>query len=81
MPKNIVILGGGTAGWMAANLFIEKWTAEQVVVTLVESPDIGIIGVGEGSTPTPKRFFEIIDVPEADWMRKLAPTTSSSAGC
>lgn len=68
MPKRIVILGGGTAGWMAANLFVQKWTGEQVEVCLIESPDIGIIGVGEGSTPTLKRFFEMIDVADADWM-------------
>lgn len=67
-PIEIVIAGGGTAGWMAANLFAKKWPSEKVKITLVESPDIGIIGVGEGSTPTLKRFFEIIDVPEKDWM-------------
>ncbi len=67
-PKKIVILGGGTAGWMAANLLVRKWNAEQVHVTLIESPDIGTIGVGEGSTPSLKRFFEVIDVAEADWM-------------
>ena len=74
MPKKIVILGGGTAGWMAANLFIKKWTPEQVEVALIESPDIGIIGVGEGSTPTLKRFFEMIDVSESDWMPRCNAT-------
>ena len=68
MPKRIVILGGGTAGWMAANLFVKRWPAEEITITLVESPDIGIIGVGEGSTPTLKRFFELIEVDDADWM-------------
>ncbi|MCP5011640.1 MAG: tryptophan 7-halogenase, partial [Aestuariibacter sp.] len=57
-PLNIVIVGGGTAGWMAANLLAKRWQHKAVSVTLVESPDIGIIGVGEGSTPTLKRFFE-----------------------
>ncbi|MGI9237334.1 MAG: tryptophan halogenase family protein [Woeseiaceae bacterium] len=74
MPKKIVILGGGTAGWMAANLFVRKWSAEQVEVVLIESPDIGIIGVGEGSTPTLKRFFEMIDVSEAEWMPRCKAT-------
>lgn len=74
MPEKIVILGGGTAGWMAANLFVRKWTKEQVSVSLIESPDIGIIGVGEGSTPTLKRFFEIIDVAEAEWMPRCNAT-------
>lgn len=44
-----VILGGGTAGWMAASLIAHRLGA-RAAVTLVESPDIGIIGVGEGST-------------------------------
>jgi len=74
MPKKIVILGGGTAGWMAANLFVKKWSEEQVTVTLIESPDIGIIGVGEGSTPTLKRFFELIDVAEPEWMPRCNAT-------
>ena len=74
MPKRIVILGGGTAGWMAANLFARKWTAEQVQVSLIESPDIGIVGVGEGSTPTLKRFFQMINVSESDWMPRCNAT-------
>lgn len=74
MPKKIVILGGGTAGWMAANLFARQWTPDQATVTLIESPDIGIIGVGEGSTPTLKRFFEIVDVADAEWMPRCNAT-------
>ncbi|MEL6868381.1 MAG: tryptophan halogenase family protein [Pseudomonadota bacterium] len=66
-PRRIIIVGGGTAGWMAANLFVKQW-AEDVVITLVESAQIGTVGVGEGSTPTLRRFFELIDVPERDWM-------------
>ncbi len=74
MAVRLVILGGGTAGWMAANLFARRWSPEQVQVTLIESPDIGIIGVGEGSTPTLKRFFELIDVPDAQWMPRCEAT-------
>jgi len=48
-PASIVVLGGGTAGWMAACLIAHRWPRTKV--TVVESPDIGIIGVGEGSTP------------------------------
>ena len=51
-PTHIVIAGGGTAGWMAANYFAHKWPSDKIKVTLVESPEIGIIGLGEGSTPT-----------------------------
>lgn len=73
-PLRIVILGGGTAGWMAANLFVRKWGSETAEVTLVESPDIGIIGVGEGSTPTLKRFFDIIGIGDAEWMPRCNAT-------
>ena len=65
-PVDLVILGGGTAGWMAANLFATRWPHARV--TLVESPDVGIIGVGEGSTPQLKRFFDTIGLREAAWM-------------
>jgi len=66
-PHQICILGGGTAGWMAACLMAKQW-GERVAISVIESPDIGIIGVGEGSTPSLKRFFEILEIPEKDWM-------------
>lgn len=66
--RRFVILGGGTAGWMAANLFAHRWGDKGVEVVLVESPTIGIIGVGEGSTPTLRRFFDDLGIPESEWM-------------
>ena len=74
MSKRIVILGGGTAGWMAANLFVKKWSAQEVDVSLVESPDIGIIGVGEGSTPFLERFFKLIEIEDSEWMPRCNAT-------
>lgn len=73
-PIKMIILGGGTAGWMAANLFAKHWPAEKVSVSLIESPSIGIIGVGEGSTPSLKRFFETLGVAEAEWMPRCNAT-------
>ncbi|MEQ9563033.1 MAG: tryptophan 7-halogenase [Woeseiaceae bacterium] len=72
--KSIVILGGGTAGWNAANLMASYWEETGIDITLVESPDIGIIGVGEGSTPPLKRFFDIIGARESDWMPQCDAT-------
>jgi len=65
-PASIVVLGGGTAGWMAACLIAHRWP--QTAVTVVESPDIGIIGVGEGSTPQMKHMFDTLGIAESEWM-------------
>lgn len=64
----IVILGGGTAGWITANAFASRWQERGVDVTLIESPVIGTVGVGEGSTPRLKVFLDSIGVQEPDWM-------------
>ena len=67
-PKHIAIVGGGTAGWMTANLLRHRWAGLGVAVTLVESADIATIGVGEGSTPFLRRFFRTLGIAERDWM-------------
>jgi tryptophan 6-halogenase len=72
--KNIVILGGGTAGWMTASLLHKKWQDLGIKITVVESPDIGIIGVGEGSTPLLKVFFDSLDISESEWMPECNAT-------
>jgi hypothetical protein len=73
-PFNIVIVGGGTAGWMTANLMAQAWSEQQVKITVIESPSIGIIGVGEGSTPQLKSFFDQIGITEEQWMPKCNAT-------
>ncbi|GAA0473557.1 tryptophan 7-halogenase [Parasphingorhabdus litoris] len=66
--KDFVILGGGTAGWMAACLLAHQWRDRGAKVTLIESKEIGIIGVGEGSTPQLKAFFDRLGIAECKWM-------------
>ena len=55
LVKNIVIVGGGTAGWLAAGVIAARHRSRMdsgFSVTLVESPNVPIIGVGEGTWPT-----------------------------
>ncbi len=70
----IVILGGGAAGWMTACLMAKRWAPSGVSISVVESPEIGIIGVGEGSTPQLKAFFRDLGVSENEWMPRCNAT-------
>jgi 2-polyprenyl-6-methoxyphenol hydroxylase-like FAD-dependent oxidoreductase len=66
--RKLVIVGGGSAGWMAAMIFAKAMLGRGVEITVLESPVVGIIGVGEGSTPWMKGFFDELGVEEAEWM-------------
>ena len=74
IEKRIVILGGGTAGWITASAMIHSWADKGIDITLVESPVIGTVGVGEGSTPRLKLFFDSIGVHESEWMPRCNAT-------
>jgi len=67
-PQRIVIVGGGTAGWMAASLLHHAWGQRGSQITLIESSEIPIVGVGEGSTPYMKDFFRLLGISESEWM-------------
>lgn len=73
-PRSVVILGGGTAGWMTANLLQKQWGESGTAITLVESSEIGIVGVGEGSTPQLKAFFDGLGIAESEWMPRCHAT-------
>jgi hypothetical protein len=74
-PKKILIAGGGTAGWMSASLLQHSWPDAHI--TLIESANIGTIGVGEGSTPYLKQFFKKLNIAEQEWMPKCNATFKS----
>jgi len=67
-PRRILIVGGGTAGWMTAALMAHHWASKGVEISLLESSTIGIIGVGEGATPKMRRFFQTLGIPDQEWM-------------
>jgi tryptophan halogenase len=68
MKKNLVVVGGGTAGWLAA-LHIKKHLNHIFEVTVVESSKIGILGAGEGSTPALIGFLRDIDISISDLIK------------
>jgi tryptophan halogenase len=71
--QDIVIVGGGAAGWMTAaalSLLVPGLRA----IKLIESEDIGIVGVGEATVPHLRGFNDSLKIPEADFVREVRGT-------
>ncbi|RZL52509.1 MAG: tryptophan 7-halogenase [Sphingomonas sp.] len=71
--RRVVILGGGTAGWMTAAALSHSFGAA-VTVTLLESEEIGTVGVGEATIPTIHWFNALIGLDEAEFLRATKAT-------
>lgn len=65
----VVIVGGGTAGWLAAGI-IAATSPAHVRVKLIESPDINPIGVGEGTWPTMRATLQSMGISETEFFRE-----------
>lgn len=72
--KEIVIVGGGTAGWMAASAFSILLRDPTVRVRLIESEQIGTVGVGEATIPHIRYFNRLLNLDENDFLRKTNAT-------
>ncbi len=72
--RSILIVGGGTAGWMAANLLATRLRGLPIAITLVESADIRTVGVGEATVPAIRDYFKAIGVTEAEVMQAAQGT-------
>ena len=70
--ENIVVVGGGTAGWMTA--LTVKRRLPNANVKVIESSEIGILGAGEGTTPMFINFLQYVDIPIEDVIKNTKAT-------
>jgi tryptophan halogenase len=73
--KHIVIVGGGSAGWLTAGILAAQHatkTPEGIQITLVESPDVNTIGVGEGTWPSMRNTLQTIGISETEFVRECS---------
>lgn len=72
--RSILVVGGGTAGWMAAASLAHNLAGMGVRIRLVESPAIGAVGVGEATVPPIMDFIRQLGIDEAELVREIGGT-------
>lgn len=72
--KQIQIVGGGTTGWMAAAALVHILQGTGVSVSLIESKEIGTVGVGEATIPPITMFNEMLGIDENEFVRETQAT-------
>ncbi|ESQ79736.1 tryptophan halogenase family protein [Asticcacaulis sp. YBE204] len=72
--KHIVIVGGGTAGWMSATTLWQAFQGKRVRITLIESDEIGTVGVGEATIPPIRRFNSLAGIDEVEFVKRTQAT-------
>ncbi|GAA6139707.1 tryptophan 7-halogenase [Arenicella sp. 4NH20-0111] len=72
--KKVVVLGGGTAGWMVASSLVTKLDGLGLKVTVIDSSKVEAIGVGEATLPSIRSFCSSIGIEEIDLMRSTKAT-------
>jgi flavin-dependent dehydrogenase len=71
MLKSVLVVGGGTAGWMTAS-YLKAAFGDRLEVTVVESGQVSRIGVGEATFSTVRHFFEFLGLDESEWLPQCA---------
>jgi len=74
VPIRIAIVGGGTAGWMCAAACASKLDLQRYDVRLIESEEIGTVGVGEATLPQMKDFNDFLGIDEREFMAATQAT-------